>query len=74
MISMTHITRMSSGGFLPLLGLCTVLQVGGVASAAEGPKDNTNGLPCDIPAGQTAAHAEQDATQKSRLVTGKSCR
>lgn len=71
MIARANIIRMSSRGFLQLLGLFVVLQIGGVVSAAEEPKDKTNRLPCDIPAGQNAAHAEQDAMQNSRLVTGE---
>ncbi len=67
----TKSIRMSVGGVLQLLGVFTVLQIGGVVSAAEDPKDERHGLPCDIPAGQNAAHAEQDAMQTSRLVTGE---
>jgi ATP-dependent 26S proteasome regulatory subunit len=63
--------RVSLSAVLLLLGSLTVLQIGGVVSAAEEPKDKTKGLPCDIPAGQNAAHAEQDTMQKSRLVTGE---
>lgn len=70
MLSTTNSTHMSFGGWLTLLGLFTVLQIGAVSQAEE-PKDKTNGLPCDIPAGQNAAQAEQDAKQKSRLMTGE---
>jgi len=48
-----------------------VLQIGGVVFAAEQTKDQSNGLPCVIEPGQNAAHAEQDAMRKSRLVTGE---
>jgi ATP-dependent 26S proteasome regulatory subunit len=71
MNSTTNSVRMPLGGVLLLLGLFTVLQMGDVASAAEESKNKANGLPCDIPAGQNAAHAEQDAKQKSSLVTGE---
>lgn len=71
MIVMANIIRMSSGGFLPLLGLFTVLQIGGVVSAAEQTKEGTVKLPCDIPTGQTAMQAEQDAMRKSHLISGE---
>jgi ATP-dependent 26S proteasome regulatory subunit len=71
MHSTTNSVRRPLGGVLLLLGLFTVLQMGDVVSAAEEPKNKTDGLPCEIPAGQNAAHAEQDAKQKSSLVTGE---
>jgi hypothetical protein len=71
MISAGHIIRMSSVRLLVLLGLFTVPQIGSVVSAAEKTKEQMNGLPCDIPTGQNAAHAEQDSRQTSRLVSGE---
>lgn len=70
MISTVNIIRMSSGRLLLLVGLFTVLPIGGVVSAAEKVKDTSEGIPCEIEPGQNAAHAEQDAARKSRLVTG----
>lgn len=74
MNSTTKSIRRPLGAVWLLSGLFTVLQMGDVISAAEEPKNKTIALPCDIPAGQNAAHAEQDANQQSRLVTGKSRR
>jgi len=71
MMSSKHRIRIAAGGLLPLLGLFTVLQIDGVLFAAEQTKDQSNGLPCVIEPGQNAAHAEQDAMRKSRLVTGE---
>ncbi|QPD04543.1 MAG: hypothetical protein Nkreftii_002317 [Candidatus Nitrospira kreftii] len=71
MNSTTKSIRRPLGAVWLLSGLFTVLQMGDVISAAEEPKNKTIALPCDIPAGQNAAHAEQDANQQSRLVTGE---
>ena len=70
-MSSKHRIHILLGGVLPVLGLFTVLQIGGVVLAAEQTKDQSNGLPCVIEPGQNAAHAEQDAMRKSRLVMGE---
>ena len=71
MISTANIIRMSLGRVLLLLGLFTVLPIGGVVSAAEKMQDKSKGIPCEIEPGQNAAHAEHDAARNSRLVTGE---
>lgn len=71
MVSTTNIFRMSYGGLCLFVSLFTVLQIGGVGSAAEQTRDKTIALPCDVEPGTNLEQAEQDAMRKSRLVTGE---
>jgi hypothetical protein len=63
-----------------LLFLLNMPQVGDVASAADQNKGTQNkavqgkeaeGLPCDIPHGQNAMQAEQDAKRESHIIFGE---
>src|SRR5690349_23501912 len=63
MISIPQI-RVLFGGTLSFLGLVTMLQVGGLASAAEE-------VPCEVPEGYNAMRAEQESKEGSRLISGE---
>ncbi len=55
------------GGILLFLGLFSMPQIGDVASAADQLKET----PCEIPPGQNAMQAEQDAMRGSHMVSGE---
>lgn len=61
----SKIVRVLLGG--TLLFLCNMSQMGDVASAA----DQLKGTPCEIPPGQNAMQAEQDAMRRSHVVSGE---
>ena len=61
----SKVLRVLSGGIL--LFLCSMPQVGDVASAADQLKEN----PCEVPSGQNAKEAEQAATKDSHVVFGE---
>jgi hypothetical protein len=52
---------------LLFLGLVTMLQAGCAASKSE----KMMAAPCEVPPGQNAMQAEQDATRKSHMVYGE---
>lgn len=55
-----------------LLFLFTMPQVGDVASAADQKKGTqTQGTPCEVPSGQNAMQAEQDAKRGSHVIFGE---
>jgi hypothetical protein len=74
MMSTSKIVRVLSGGML-LLGLSTIPQVGDVTSAADQNKGaqekGIQGIPCEIPHGQSAMQAEQDAKRGSHIIFGE---
>ena len=66
-MSTSKVVRVLSGGILLFLGLFAMPQIGDVASAA----DQLKGAPCEIPHGQSAMQAEQDAMRGSHMVSGE---
>jgi len=71
MIGTSKVVRGFAGGCLLFLGLFPILLDGDAASAVEEAKGTSKGIPCDIPHGQNAMQAEQDAKQGSRVVVGE---
>lgn len=71
MIMLSRTVRGFTGGCLLFLGLFPVLLDGDAASAAEEAKGTSKGIPCDIPHGQNAMQAEQDAKRGSHVIFGE---
>jgi hypothetical protein len=67
MIEMAKVFRMLSGVSLVFLGLFSLPQGGGLASAA----DEVKGGPCAVPHGQNATRAEQVETQGTHMISGE---
>ncbi len=72
------VARVLVGG--TLVFIFNTPQVGDVASAADqtkgtqskgAPGQGAEGLPCDIPHGQNATHAEQDAKRGGHMIFGE---
>lgn len=63
----SNVSRMSPGRTLLFLGLCTLLQVSGVAFAVEEMRRS----PCEIPSGQNALRAEQDVERDTHIISGE---
>ena len=71
MIATFKAVRGFAGGCLLFLGLFPVLQDADAASVAGETKGTSQAVPCDIPHGQNAMQAEQDAKQGSRVIVGE---
>lgn len=61
------ITRLIGARNVGILGVFLLIQVGCAAPA----KDTTMRGPCEVPHGQNALRAEQDATRVSHLISGE---
>ena len=64
---MSKVIRVSSGVFLLFLGLVSMPQISGLASAA----DQVKRSPCEVPHGQNATRAEQAETQQTHMISGE---
>lgn len=60
-------TRVRTETLLVSLGLVTLLQAGCASTAG----DKLTRTPCEIPPGQNAMQAEQDAVRKSHMIFGE---
>jgi hypothetical protein len=63
----SKVVRVSSSGTSLFFGLFSMLQVNGVAFAANAMKKSR----CEIPAGQNAMRAEQDVERGTHILSGE---